>query len=110
MDVLGDVHELIALVMPSRRGQKGMTCIRPTAVPAEETAQRSKRLSTSMTAMSNAGGRLAFRLAMHLLEDRGPFSVVLYALETRPSAFHDQQPHFTIEFVFFEAGIVGQGL
>ena len=41
--------------MPSCSGQNGMTCIRPTA-PALETAQRSKRLSTSSTASTSPGG------------------------------------------------------
>src|SRR6185437_2352186 len=43
--------------MPNRSGQKGITCIRPTA-PAEETAQRLKSLSTSMTAITSPGGSL----------------------------------------------------
>ncbi len=41
--------------MPSCSGQNGMTCIRPTA-PALETAQGSKRLSTSSMAITNPGG------------------------------------------------------
>ena len=44
--------------MPSRSGQKGITCISPTA-PAGETAQRSKRLSTAISAMTSPGGRRA---------------------------------------------------
>ena len=58
--------------MPSCSGQNGITCMRPTA-PAEETAQRSKRLSTSMTRHHQPGrqARLAgaVRLAVDLLED-----------------------------------------
>src|SRR5690606_6089234 len=42
--------------MPSSCGQKGMICISPTA-PALDTAQRSKRLSTSITAITRPGGR-----------------------------------------------------
>ena len=41
--------------MPSCSGQNGMTCIRPTA-PALDTAQGSKPLSTSSTAMTRPGG------------------------------------------------------
>src|SRR6266478_1568228 len=44
--------------MPRRSGQNGITCMRPTA-PAGDTAQRSKRLSTSMTAMTRPGGKRA---------------------------------------------------
>src|SRR6195256_4291723 len=44
--------------MPRRSGQNGITCMRPTA-PARDTAQRSKRLSTSMTAMTSPGGKRA---------------------------------------------------
>src|SRR5882762_11262603 len=44
--------------MPRRSGQNGITCIRPTA-PAGDTAQRSKRLSTSMSAMTRPGGKRA---------------------------------------------------
>src|SRR5437016_774067 len=42
--------------MPSFSGQKGITCIKPTA-PAEETAQRSKRLSTLIRPMTRPGAR-----------------------------------------------------
>src|SRR5438874_6431178 len=45
--------------MPRRSGQNGITCMRPTA-PAGDTAQRSKRLSTSMSAMTRPGGKRAF--------------------------------------------------
>src|SRR5882672_509227 len=44
--------------MPRRSGQNGITCMRPTA-PAGDTAQRSKRLSISMTAMTRPGGKRA---------------------------------------------------
>src|SRR5213595_3169058 len=44
--------------MPRRSGQNGITCMRPTA-PAGDTAQRSKRLSTSMSAMTRPGGKRA---------------------------------------------------
>ena len=43
--------------MPSRSGQYGITCISPTA-PVEDTAQRLKSLSTSITAMTSPGGSL----------------------------------------------------
>src|SRR2546429_2391024 len=44
--------------MPRRSGQNGITCMRPTA-PAGDTAQRLKRLSTSMSAMTRPGGKRA---------------------------------------------------
>src|SRR5919109_1307773 len=46
--------------IPSRSGQNGITCMRPTA-PVGETAQRSKRLSTSMSAITRPGGNRATR-------------------------------------------------
>src|SRR5580658_2384963 len=42
--------------MPSRSGQNGITCMSPTA-PLEETAQRSKRLSIVITAITSPGAR-----------------------------------------------------
>jgi hypothetical protein len=44
--------------MPSRSGQKGITCMSPTA-PADDTAQRSKRLSTAINAITSPGGSRA---------------------------------------------------
>ena len=86
-----------AFVMPSCRGQNGMICISPTA-PAEDTAHRSKRLSTSMTAMTRPGGSSEpARLAVNMVKDVGALPVILDDLPER--GFHGDEPHLPVEFV-----------
>src|SRR5205814_1390763 len=79
--------------MPSRSGQNGITCMRPTA-PLGETAQRSKRLSTSMSAITRPGGRRASPArcgAVDLPEDVEP--LVLFLHDAPQPRLHQRVPH-----------------
>ena len=80
--------------------------MRPTA-PAGDTAQRSKRLSTSISASTRSGGScsvgIALRLAVNMIENLDPRFVRGH--EPREPRLHGLVPDLGIELVCEAIGI-----
>src|SRR6266480_3299217 len=88
--------------MPRRSGQNGITCMRPTA-PAGDTAQRSKRLSTSMSAMTRPGGKRASpgrcvsQYTCLRISRRSSFSLMMRRSRGSMSVYHTAESYWSVK-------------